>query len=393
VARSQLNLMSGCGPRRVLRSIFFSLCASAMIVCLAPSAQADRLKDLTAIAGARTNQLVGYGLVVGLPGTGDGSGGQLALQSMQSMVSRLGQTAAVSDLKASNAASVMVTAELPAFIKPGQTLDVTVSTIGAAKSLRGGTLLMTPLLGADGETYAIAQGNLLVGGLSAEGLDGSTMVVNIPTVGRVPQGATVERMVDTAFLESDNIMMNLHRGDFSTAASVANAINAVFGPDVAVAIDSSSIRVRAPSDPAQRVSFVGMLENIEVDPAEPPAKVIVNARTGTIVIGGKVRVTPAAVSHGALTVKVSEDPTVSPQSTVSMNSTQTVVTPTEPIVTENSTIDVQQEDKPAFVFDAGVDLSSIVDAINAVGASPSDLVAILEALRAAGALRAELIII
>ncbi|MDG2354929.1 MAG: flagellar basal body P-ring protein FlgI [Paracoccaceae bacterium] len=353
---------------------------------------ADRLKDLTSIAGIRSNQLVGYGIVVGLNGTGDGNIG-LTLQSMQSMVSRFGLVTDTSGLNGSNTAAVMVTADMSAFVKPGQTLDITVSTLGKANSLRGGTLLMTPLLGADGETYAIAQGNLVVGGLGVTGQDGSSVVVNIPTVGRVPRGATVEKLVETPFLQSDNIILNLHQGDFSTSLEVSNAINEIFGPDVAIPLDASSIKVRSPKDPSQKVAFVSLLENIEVEPARPKAKVIVNARTGTIVIGGDVRVTPAVVTHGSMTVRVNEDQNVTPNNNVAMNSDQVVVTPGDATVTPDTEIGVDEEVAKAFIFDPGVELSEIVESINAVGASASDLVAILEALREAGSLRAELIII
>jgi flagellar P-ring protein precursor FlgI len=353
---------------------------------------AERIKDVASIAGVRGNQLVGYGIVVGLAGTGDGGTG-LTLQSLQAMVSRFGIVTDASGLNAKNAAAVMVTSELPPFIKPGQKMDVTVSTVGGAKSLRGGTLLMTPLLGADGETYAIAQGNLVVGGLGVEGADQSSLVVNIPTTGRVMGGATVEKMVSTGFLESDHLVLNLNRGDFTASHNMAEAINELFGAGVAVPLDSSSIRVRAPQDAAQRVSFVSLLENIDVKETEPPAIVIVNSRTGTIVIGGNVRVTPAAVTHGSLTVKVNENPSVTPNSNVAMNDSQTVITPAAPTVTPNSDISVEEDMARAFVFDAGVSLSSLVDAINAVGASASDLVAILDALHEAGALHAEIIVI
>ena len=223
-------------------------------------AMADRLKDMTSIAGVRSNQLVGYGVVVGLAGTGDGSSG-LTLQSLQSMVSQFGLVTPTSGLNAKNVASVMVTAEMPAFMKPGQRLDVTVSTIGGSKSLRGGTLLMTPMLGADGETYAVAQGNLVVGGLGVEGNDGSSVIVNVPTVGRIPRGASIEKMVDTPFQSTENVLLNLHQSDFSTAMRVADAVNEVFGPEVAVPLDASTIKVRAPVDPSQKVSFVSLLEH------------------------------------------------------------------------------------------------------------------------------------
>lgn len=370
-------------------ALVLSLAASVMA---AGGAQAERIKDVTSIAGVRSNQLVGYGIVVGLAGTGDGSSG-ITLQSMQAMVSRFGLVVDTSGLSAKNAAAVMVTADLPAFMKPGQMMDVTVSTIGGAKSLRGGTLLMTPMLGADGETYAIAQGNLIVGGLGVEGQDNSSLIVNVPTVGRIPRGASVEKMVENSFLETENFVLNLNRGDFTAAANMAEAINNIFGPDVAVPLDANSVRVRAPQDPSQRVSFISLLENVEVEPVERPAQVIINARTGTVVIGGNVRVTPAAVTHGSMTVRVNENPQVSQGSTVAMNGSQTVVTPSDPVVTPQSDISAQEDPARAFIFDGGVSLSSLVDSINAVGASPSDLVAILEALREAGALHAELIVI
>ena len=359
---------------------------------LANLAEADRIKDLASLAGVRNNQLVGYGLVVGLSGTGDANLG-ITLQSMQAMLSRFGMSTDTSGLSGTNAAAVMVTADLAPFIKPGQTLDVTVSALGASESLRGGTLLMTPLLGADGQTYAIAQGNLAVGGLGVAAADGSSLTVNIPTVGRVPQGATVEKMVETPFLENEFLILNLHRSDFSTASAVSRAVDDIFGQGTAVPIDGSSIRVQAPADPTQRVSFVSLLENVDVEPATPPAQVIVNSRTGTIIINGNVRVTPAAITHGSLTVRVTEDPNVQTQTNIVANDAGVVATPAAPVVTPDSAVDAEEKLAKAFVFDPGIQLTDIVDAINAVGATPSDLVAILEALKVSGALRAQLIII
>ena len=377
---------------KILVTLFLAVAASAAFAVKANVALADRLKDMTSIAGVRSNQLVGYGVVVGLAGTGDGSSG-LTLQSLQSMVSQFGLVTKASNLTAKNAAAVIVTAELPAFMKPGQRLDITVSTIGGARSLRGGTLMMTPLLGADGETYAIAQGNLVVGGLGVEGNDGSSVIVNVPTVGRIPRGASVERMVDTPFQSNENILLNLHQADFSTAMRVADAVNDVFGPQVAVPLDASSIKVRAPSDPSQKVSFISLLENIEVNPAMPAAKVIVNSRTGTIVIGGDVRVTPSVVTHGSLTVRVNEDKDVFQANNVAQNAQGAVVAPGEITAVDDTEITIEEEPAKAFVFDPGTELSDIVDAINGVGAGAADLVAILEALREAGALRAEIIVI
>ena len=353
--------------------------------------KADRLKDMVSFAGIRSNQLLGYGIVVGLDGTGDSSL-NLTLQSMQSTISQFGLVVSTSDLSAKNSAAVMITAELEPFVKVGQQIGITVSSMGKAKSLRGGTLLMTPLKGADGQTYAIAQGNLAVGGFGVEGADGSSMSVNIPTVGTISNGATVERMVEAPFINSNNFVMNLHQGDFTTANRITEEINKVFGPDVAKALDHTSVSVRAPKDPSQKVSFMSLLENIEVDPASPIAKVVINARTGTIVIGGDVRVTPAAVSHGSLTVKVNEDTNTTPQN-VTYDDAGNITTTTAANTENDTEIEAGADTASAFVFDAGTSLADVVDAINAIGTTSADLVAILEALRAAGALRAQMIII
>ena len=362
-----------------------------LFLFIANGVMADRLKDMVSFAGIRTNQLMGYGIVVGLDGTGDSSLG-VTLQSMQSTISQFGMNIDTGSLSGKNSAAVMITADLDPFVKIGQKIGVTVSSMGKAKSLRGGTLLMTPLKGADGKTYAIAQGNLAVGGFGVEGADGSSMSVNIPTVGTISNGATVERMVEAPFINSNNFVMNLHQGDFTTANRITEEINKVFGPDVAKALDHTSVSVRAPKDPSQKVSFMSLLENIEVDPASPIAKVVVNARTGTIVIGGDVRVTPAAVSHGSLTVKVNEDTNTTPGQVLYDDAGN--VTTTTAANTENDTdIEAGADTASAFVFDAGTSLADVVDAINAIGTTSADLVAILEALRAAGALRAQMIII
>jgi len=367
----------------LLISFIFSLISNQLM--------ADRLKDMVSFAGIRSNQLMGYGIVVGLDGTGDSSLA-LTLQSMQSTISQFGMNVDVGSLSGKNSAAVMVTADLDPFVKVGQKIGITVSSMGKAKSLRGGTLLMTPLKGANGQTYAIAQGNLAVGGFGVEGADGSSMSVNIPTVGTIANGATVERMVEAPFINSKNFVMNLNQGDFTTANRVSEEINKVFGPNVAKALDHTSISVRAPKDPSQKVGFMSLLENIEVEPASPIAKVVVNARTGTIVIGGDVRVTPAAVSHGSLTVKVTEDTNTTPGQTL-YDDAGNVTTATAATTEADSKVEAGAATASAFVFDAGTSLADVVDAINAIGTTSADLVAILEALRAAGALRAQMIII
>jgi len=376
----------------MLRLILSLLASTLLLISYADGARADRIKDIASIAGVRSNHLIGYGVVVGLAGTGDGSS-TLTQASLETLIQQFRINIDASNLSAKNAAAVMITANLPPFGKPGQNIDITVSTLGGAKSLRGGTLLMTPLLGADGQTYAIAQGNLVVGGLGVSGNDGSSVIVNVPTVGRIPNGAVIERMVETPFLNNENVILNLHQGDFSTANNVADAVNEVFGGDVAVPLDSSSVKVRAPVDPSQRVSFVSLLENIDVEMARPKARVIVNSRTGTIVIGGDVRVTPAVVTHGSLTVRVEEDTNVTTTGTTTTTDGVTTTAPGDAVTTEDTQITIEEEPVKAFVFDPGTELSDIVDAINAVGAGPADLVTILEALREAGSLRAELIII
>jgi len=344
---------------------------------------AERIKDLTTMAGVRNNQLVGYGLVVGLNGSGDKT--KFTGQSLRSMLARLGVRLPPGiNPKSKNVAAVSIHAELPPFVKPGQTIDVTVSSIGDAKSLRGGSLLMSPLQGADGQVYAIAQGNLVVGGLSAAGADGSKLTVNIPSVGRIPNGATVERAVSSPFNDGAFLVFNLHIQDFTTANRLAEAINSVVGSSTAQAMDAASIRVNAPTERAQRVAFASIIENIEVSPGDAPARVIVNSRTGTVVINSTVRVKPAAVSHGNLIVTINENIGVSQPAPLATGETKVV---------PQSNLKVQEEDNRMFVFNPGVTLDEIVRAVNSVGAAPSDLVAILEALKSAGALRAELIII
>lgn len=346
-------------------------------------ASAERLKDITNVEGVRSNQLIGYGLIVGLSGTGDKA--PFTNQTFANMMNQFGITLPAGvDPKSKNIAAVTVHAELPPFVKPGQQIDVTVSSIGNAASLRGGTLLMTPLRGADGNTYAVAQGSLVVGGLGAEGADGSRVQVNVPSVGRIPNGASVERTVAHNFYGGDSITFNLHRADFTTAKRVAERINEVLGGGIAEAYDAVSIRVRAPRDPSQRVSYLSVLENLEVQPGEEAAKIIINSRTGTIVIGQNVRVEPAAVTHGSLTVTIQEAPQVVQPNPLAGGDTA---------VQQSTAIDVQVDDSTMFKFAPGVTLDEIVRAVNQVGAAPGDLMAILEALKQAGALKAELVVI
>ena len=351
-------------------------------------AMADRVKDLASVAGVRDNQLAGYGIVVGLNGTGDQTTQTpFTVQSIVNMLVQFGVTIPPgTSMQLKNVAAVTVHAELPPFAKPGQDIDVTVSSIGNAKSLRGGSLLMAPLRGADGNVYAIAQGNLVVGGFGASGNDGSSVTVNIPSAGRIPNGATVEREVASDFLTRENIMLNLHSPDFTTSKRLAEQINDTMGPGTAASVDAVSVAVRAPQDAGMRTAFVAALEELEVEPGEVQARVIVNSRTGTVVIGSNVRVSPAAVSHGSLVVTISERPFASQPVAPFSDAGETVVLP-------DSEVSINQEEASMFLFEPGTSLNEIVQAVNQVGAAPGDLVAILEALKQAGALRAELVVI
>ncbi|MCG7537108.1 flagellar basal body P-ring protein FlgI [Pseudoalteromonas sp. OOF1S-7] len=356
-----------------------------LVTALATSqfVHAERIKDVTMVEGVRSNQLVGYGLVVGLPGTGEQT--RFTEQSFKGMLNSFGITMPANlKPKIKNVAAVAVHAELPAFVKPGQTIDVTVSSIGSAGSLRGGTLLQTFLKGVDGNVYAIAQGSMIVGGLGAEGLDGSRVVINTPTVGRIPNGGTVERAVRSPFTQGDHITFNLNRPDFTTAKRLADTINDLVGPQSAQAMDAASVRVIAPRDPSQRVAYLSTLENLEFTPADTSAKIIVNSRTGTIVIGKEVKLQPAAITHGGLTVTIAEQVNVSQPQPLSEGET---------VATRQSIVDVNQDDSRAFVFDPGSSLDDLVRAINAVGAAPGDLMAILEALKEAGAIHGQLVVI
>lgn len=362
----------------------------AALFCLCTAqVQAQRIKDLASIQGVRNNQLVGYGLVVGLPGTGEQS--PFTEQSFRTMLSNFGISLdANTKPKIKNVAAVAVSATLPPFVKPGQRIDITVSSIGEAASLQGGTLLQTFLKGLDGNIYAVAQGSLVVSGFGVEGGDGSRIVANTPTVGRIANGALVERAVPSGLMQGDFLTLNLNYPDFSTANALAETINMRLGADpdkgyvVATPIDAASVRVTAPRDVGQRVGFIATLENFEFTPASAPARVVINSRTGTIVIGQDVRLLPAAITHGGLTVTISENAEVTQPNALAGGDT---------VVTQQSIIDVDLDDTRMFKFDPGVTLDQLVRAVNEVGAAPGDLMAILEALREAGALQGDLIVI
>lgn len=352
------------------------------LAAIAP-AWADRVKDIARVNGVRSNQLIGYGLVVGLVGTGDSA--PFTNQTFRNLMNKFGISLPNGvDPKLKNVAAVSITAEMPPFSKPGQTIDVTVSSIGNAKSLRGGSLIMTSLKGVDGQTYALAQGNLVVGGLDASGSDGSKITVNVPSVGRIPNGASIEREVPSSFAQGDSVTFNLLETDFTTAKRMVEVFNDLLGPGMAYAHDATSVSVKAPRDPSQRVSFLSILENLEVNPGDASARVVINSRTGTIVVGQNVKVMPAAVTHGSLTVTISENPTVSQPNALAGG--QTTVVPQSQVTTT-------QEPSRMFQFGPAVTLGEIVQAVNQVGAAPGDVMAVLEALKQAGALRAEIIVI
>ena len=375
-----------------LKRLIGTLALSLIVI---QPAQADRVKDLASAAAARTNHLVGYGIVVGLQGTGDGAQVAFTVQTIRSMLVKMGlgidgplsdfetAAAAAGRFDVQNVAAVMVTAELPPMAKPGQRIDINVGTLGKASSLRGGTLIMTSLRGVDGEVYALAQGQVNTTGIDANAA-GSKVAIGVPTSSRIPNGATVERMVDTPFDKSEFIVLNTRDQDFTTTRAIVDAINKNFGAGTANAIDGVSISVRAPVDMSQRVAFMSMIENLDVVPGEAPARVVVNSRTGTVVISRNVKVTAAAVSHGTISVAIAATNEVSQPNAFSGGQTA---------ANQNANVAVTEPNKPMFLFQAGIDLRQIVDAINQVGASPSALIAILEALKSSGSLRAELVVI
>jgi len=364
-----------------------TLLCCVLALSMAPTAaHADKIRDLVQVAGVRSNQLIGYGLVVGLDGSGDQTTqAPFTTQSLENMLQQFGITVpANARPQLKNAAAVMVTAELPAFAKPGQAIDVTVASIGNAKSIRGGQLLMTPLRGADGNVYAVAQGSVVVGGISAQGKSGSSVQVNISASGRIPNGASVERTVASSFATSNNLTLNLNTADFTTAARIATAINQAYGAGTAQPLDGGSVSVRGPQDPSQKVAWLGAIQSLDVQPGDAPARIVVNSRTGTVVIGSDVRVSAAAVAHGAIQVTIGEQPLVSQPAPFSQG--QTAIVP-------SSNVQVSEDGAHMFKFGPGVSLDTIVRAVNQVGATPSDLISILQALKQAGALHADLVVI
>lgn len=367
------------------RLSLFTIMTVACWCAKPPVAAAERIKDLANIQGVRPNQLMGYGLVVGLDGSGDQTTQTpFTVQSLTNMLSQLGvQLPPGTNLQLKNVAAVMVTASLPAFAKPGQALDVTVSSLGNAKSLRGGTLLFTPLKGADGQIYAMAQGNVIVGGAGASA-GKSSVQINHLSAGRVPAGATVERAVASPFAQSEIITLELQTTDFSTAQKVVDAVNASFGSVVAQAIDGRVIQVSSPGTLQDRVAFMARLENVDVARVIPAAKVIINARTGSVVMNQMVMLERCAVAHGNLSVSINSTPVISQPAPLSQGQT---------VVTEKADIQLKQEGGNLIMMEAGAKLADVVKALNSLGATPQDLVAILQAMKVSGSLRAELEVI
>jgi len=367
---------------------FAATCAVVVVAALfgaVPGARAQTVGSLVDVEGVRENALVGYGIVVGLAGSGDGTQAKYTTQSLANMLKQFGTRLPENvNLRSRNAAAVMVSATFPPGYRRGQKVDVTVSSLGDAKSLRGGTLLMTPLRAADGETYALAQGNLVIPGLNATGRSGSSVTINTPTTGRIPKGATIEQEIATDFASTPTVRLNLKRPDFTTASQIVDAINAKLGDDVASTEDATSVDVIAPEVPSQRVAFVARLKGLQVKQGSETPRIVFNSRTGTVVISQGVTVKPAVVSHGALKVTIAEGTMVS-QPNEFANGT-TVAAPI-------SEIEVAQAGGNAFQWKSGASLQAIVDTINRTGATPDDLMAILQALSEAGALTGELVVI
>jgi flagellar P-ring protein precursor FlgI len=379
------HLRGVASDRTALRLGAFAIATAILVALFATPAHATRLKEVASVQGVRSNQLMGYGLVVGLDGTGDQTTqSPFTTQSLNSMLQQMGVTVPPgTTMQLKNVAAVLVTAQLPAFSQPGQQIDIEVSSIGNAKSLRGGTLVTTPLKGADGQIYAMAQGNLIVGGAGAAA-GGSKVQINHLSAGRVPQGATVERAVPTPLNQGDSLQLDLNAADFATARAVAQAINTAKGAGVARAIDGRVVNVRAPADPDQRVSFMADIENLNIDLQAPAAKVVLNARTGSIVMNQAVTLGACAVAHGSLSVTISSNPQVSQPLPNSRGET---------VVTQKTDIAIAQQPGSLVQMPAGTRLADVVKALNALGATPQDLLAILQAMKTAGALNADIEVI
>ncbi|WKB54092.1 flagellar basal body P-ring protein FlgI [Eleftheria terrae] len=370
---------------RSLRLLLALLCSSLLLALAPPAHAAQTLRNLVRVEGMRENQLIGYGLVVGLHGTGDSTQVKFSGQSVNNLLKQFGiELPAGGDTKLKNVATVMVSAVFPPGYRRGQTIDITVSSLGDAKSLRGGVLLLTPLRAADGEVYALAQGNLVVGGLSAQGNSGSSVTVNTPTSGRIPNGASVEREIETDFDSRPTVRLSLKRPHFQTATNIVSAINRRYGGEIATTRDATSVEVVAPVNPTQRVAFVAGLESMPVEVGDEIPKVVFNSRTGTVVIAEGVRVRAAAISHGSLKVVISESSAVSQPAPFGRG--ETTVTP-------QSRVAVDQGNGQMFKWPAGASLQAIIDTVNSTGASPDDIMAILQALDQAGAIDGELVIL
>jgi flagellar P-ring protein FlgI len=357
----------------------------ALLAFMAMPSQAERLKDLASIQGVRDNPLIGYGLMVGLDGSGDQTQQTpFTTQSLNNMLGQLGVTVPPgTNMQLKNVAAVMVTAVLPPFVRPGQNIDITVSSMGNAKSLRGGTLLMTPLKGADGQVYALAQGNMVIGGAGASA-GGTQVKVNQLLSGRIPAGAIVERAVESPLGGDGNLLLEMNTTDFGTVQKAVDAINRSLGAGTATALDARVIQVTAPARLEERVSFLARIQNIDVAPEQAIAKVVINARTGSVVMNQAVRIQDCAVAHGNLTVVINTEPVISQPSPLSDGST---------VVAQRSQVELSQAGSALQVVRGGASLADVIKGLNSLGANPQDLVSILQAMKAVGALRAELEII
>ena len=384
--KTQIPALPGTGQHQLLKSWALAV-FTLVFLLLGSSAHAARIKEIASIEGVRSNQLTGFGLIVGLDGTGDQTTQMpYTTQGLSNYMRQLGMTlpaAQLSQLQMKNVAAVLVTAQLPAFARPGQTLDINVSSVGNAKSLKGGTLIATPLKGADGEVYAMAQGNLIVAGAGASA-GGSKVTVNHLSVGRIPDGAQVERAVPTSLLEGNSISLSLNASDFQTARKVAAAVNQRFGAGMAVALDGRTVQVLAPASPNERISFIAEMEELPVESSVQAARVIINARTGSIVLNQAVSLGACAIAHGNLSISISNTPSVSQPNALSGGQTT---------VTEKASIDIKAEPGKLIQIPASAQLADVVKALNSLGATPQDLLAILQAIKSAGALNAELEVI